>query len=63
MHRSHTPDRITRRFSAPWRYLIERREHDCAMRDARIAAEHAFAEAWATSHGEPGCRFCRGSVL
>jgi hypothetical protein len=35
-----------------------RREHDAAISDPRIAAEHAFQIAHATSHGKPGCEFC-----
>jgi hypothetical protein len=40
------------------RRIAARREHDAAMADARIAAEHAFQVAYATSHGKPGCQFC-----
>jgi len=36
----------------------ERLEHDTAMRDRGIAADHASAIARATSRGEPGCTFC-----
>jgi hypothetical protein len=50
---------LARRLTGGWRDLAERREHDVAMLDARIAAEHAHADARATSHGQPGCRFCR----
>jgi hypothetical protein len=39
--------------------IVARREHDAAMREPRIAAEHAFQLAHATSHGSPGCEFCR----
>jgi hypothetical protein len=40
------------------RRILARREHDAAMSDPRIAAEHAFQVAHATSHGKPGCAFC-----
>ena len=40
------------------RRIAARREHDAAMSDHRIAAEHAFQVAHATSHGKPGCEFC-----
>ena len=40
------------------RRIAARREHDAAMSDPRIAAEHAFQVAHATSHGKPGCEFC-----
>jgi hypothetical protein len=42
-----------------WNALLERREHDAAMQDPNIAAEHAFAASRATSFGEPGCLYCR----
>jgi hypothetical protein len=42
-----------------WNVLLERREHDAAMQDPNIAAEHAFAATRATSFGEPGCPYCR----
>ena len=38
--------------------IVARREHDAAMSDPRIAAEHAVHVAHATSHGKPGCEFC-----
>ena len=38
--------------------VAARREHDAAMSDPRIAAEHAFQVTYATSHGKPGCEFC-----
>jgi hypothetical protein len=38
--------------------IAARREHDAAMSDPRIAAEHAFQVAYATTHGKPGCEFC-----
>ena len=34
------------------------REHDEAMRDRRVALEHAEAINRAQSRGEPGCVFC-----
>jgi hypothetical protein len=40
------------------RRVAARREHDAAMSDPRIAAEHAFQVTHATSHGQPGCQFC-----
>jgi hypothetical protein len=52
---------LVNRFAGIRRDIVERREHDTAMLDARIAAEHALADTRATSSGEPGCRFCRGS--
>lgn len=39
--------------------VIARREHDAAMQDPRIAAEHSFQVSRATSRGEAGCEFCR----
>ena len=41
------------------RRILARREHDAAMREPRIAAEHAFQVAYATSHGRLGWEFCR----
>jgi hypothetical protein len=38
--------------------ILARREHDAAMSDPRIAAEHAVQVAHATSRGKPGCEFC-----
>ena len=38
--------------------IAARREHDAAMSDPRIAAEHTVQVAHATSHGKPGCAFC-----
>ena len=38
--------------------IAARREHDAAMSDPRIAAEHSFQIAHATSLGEPGCEYC-----
>jgi hypothetical protein len=47
-----------RRFTEGLGTILERREHDAAMQDPDIAAEHAFADTRATSSGEPGCRYC-----
>jgi hypothetical protein len=49
---------VLRRVAALPRRIAARREHDAAMCDPRIAAEHAFQLAHATSHGKPGCEFC-----
>ena len=49
---------LLRRVAALPRRIAARREHDDAMSDPRIAAEHAFQIAHATSHGKPGCEFC-----
>jgi hypothetical protein len=50
-------DMLRRVAAVPGR-VAARREHDAAMTDPRIAAEHAVQVAHATSHGEPGCEFC-----
>jgi hypothetical protein len=42
-----------------WRTHADRREHDVALRDPRIADEHRVASSLAESRGEPGCAFCR----
>jgi hypothetical protein len=49
---------VLRRVAGVPRRIAARREHDAAMSDPRIAAEHAFQVAHATSHGKPGCEFC-----
>jgi hypothetical protein len=41
------------------RRIAVRREHDAAMSDPRMAAEHQVQVAHETSHGRPGCEFCR----
>jgi len=48
-----------RSITSRWSLLLERREHDAAMQDPNLAAEHRFAETRATSYGEPGCVHCR----
>jgi hypothetical protein len=45
-----------RRLAEGWHSIAERREHDAALQDPSIAAEHAVADTRATSNGEPGCR-------
>jgi len=35
-----------------------RREHDLAVRDPRLAAEHHHASQRATARGESGCVYC-----
>jgi hypothetical protein len=59
----HTPSGLSQlasRVTGGFRDLAERREHDAALAtDSRLAADHALADARATSHGQPGCRFCR----
>jgi hypothetical protein len=55
--RSGTGNVFRRVTSFPGR-IAARREHDAAMTDTRIAAEHAFQVAHATSHGKAGCEFC-----
>jgi hypothetical protein len=47
-----------RRLAEGWHSIAERREHDAALQDPSIAAEHAVADTRATSNGEPGCRYC-----
>lgn len=37
---------------------IARREHDEAMRDRGVAADHAASIARAVTSGKPGCEFC-----
>jgi hypothetical protein len=49
---------VVQRVAGLPRRIAARREHDAAMSDPRIAAEHAFQVAHATSHGQPGCEFC-----
>jgi hypothetical protein len=49
---------VLRRVAGLTRRIAARREHDAAMTDPRIAAEHAFQVAHATSHGKAGCEFC-----
>lgn len=51
--------RAFRRMTGRYRRIVARREHDAAMREPRLAAEHAFQVAYATSHGRSGCEFCR----
>ena len=51
-------DNVLRRVAGVRQRIVARREHDAAISDPRIAAEHAFQVAHATSHGKPGCAFC-----
>jgi hypothetical protein len=51
-------DSVLRRVAGLPQRILARREHDAAMSDPRIAAEHAFQVAHATSHGKPRCEFC-----
>jgi hypothetical protein len=44
--------------AASWRAQRDRMSHDSALRDPRVAAEHAIADRRATSRGEAGCEFC-----
>jgi hypothetical protein len=37
----------------------DRREHDLALRDPRIALEHHHASQRAVDRGESGCAYCR----
>ena len=53
------PGHVLRRLAGLPARIAARREHDAAMQDPRIAAEHLFQVAHATSHGGPGCDFCR----
>jgi hypothetical protein len=55
---SHSGGSLLGRIGAFPRRIAARREHDAAMSDPRIAAEHAFQVAHATSHCKPGCEFC-----
>ena len=48
-----------RRLAEGWSKLRERREHDAAMQDRNLAAEHAFAVTRTTSYGGPRCPYCR----
>jgi hypothetical protein len=41
------------------RFTAAMREHDAALSDARVGAEHATAIDLAISRGQPGCSFCR----
>jgi hypothetical protein len=49
---------LTQRLATAWRVHRDRVEHDRALLDPRIAAEHLVADTRATSHGEAGCPFC-----
>jgi hypothetical protein len=59
MPRTHQSTNALRRIAESWSVLLERREHDSAMQDPNVAAEHRFADTRATSYGEPGCPYCR----
>ena len=37
---------------------IDRREHDLALSDPRLAVEHHHASQRATDRGESGCAYC-----
>jgi hypothetical protein len=37
---------------------VDRREHDLALRDPRLAVEHRYAAQRATDYGESGCAYC-----
>jgi hypothetical protein len=50
---------LARRLVALRSRVAARREHDAAMQDPRIAAEHWLQMARSTSHGGAGCEFCR----
>jgi hypothetical protein len=50
---------IARRVAGRLDHTAAHREHDEAIRDARLGAEHATAIDLAISRGEPGCTFCR----
>jgi hypothetical protein len=50
---------IARRVADGLDHRAEHREHDEAIRDSRLGAEHATAIDLAVSRGEPGCAFCR----
>jgi hypothetical protein len=49
--------RLTREWEA-WKLYRARREHDVAMADPRLAAEHYVQIGRNVERGEPGCRFC-----
>ena len=51
--------RLTRHRGARRDHLAQRRDHDAAMSDPRVAAEHLAAIDRAEMRGEPGCTFCR----
>lgn len=38
--------------------LADRREHDLALGDPRLAVEHHHASQRATARGESGCAYC-----
>jgi len=40
--------------------LRERRNHDRALADPRVAAEHRIAADRARDRGNPGCPYCDG---
>ncbi len=50
---------VTQRVTERRAYVTAMREHDEAMRDRRVALEHAEAINRAQSRGEPGCMFCQ----
>jgi hypothetical protein len=49
---------LRHKFAKAWRARRERRTHDSALRDQRLAAEHSIADSRATSRGRAGCKFC-----
>ena len=49
---------MTQRVAERRAHVNAMREHDEAMRDRRVAMEHAEAINRAQSRGEPGCVFC-----
>ena len=51
-------ERFSRRFAERRQQSSSRREHDMAMRDPRMAAEHHAQIAHEQANGRPGCMFC-----
>lgn len=49
---------LVRRVADLPKRISARRDHDAAMSDPRVAAEHASQIAYSTSRGKPGCEFC-----
>jgi hypothetical protein len=49
---------LSRRIRATHEGASERIEHDLAMRDPGVAADHAHSISRAVSRGEPGCSYC-----
>jgi hypothetical protein len=55
----HTPHRL-RAHRERTRERGTRRDHDRALADPRVAAEHRVAAGRARARGNPGCVYCDG---